>query len=102
MQFHDIGTRHKERNFTFINRRPNFSNLYVISDMNFHCIYNGLESYLYGLWYCFRENNETTRTVFRSKKIADTDIYPVTKLDVLVSRFNAGDTVICISVDRYF
>jgi hypothetical protein len=44
---------------------------------------------------------KATRTVFRSKKIADTDIYPVTKLDLLISRFNSGDTVICISVDRF-
>ncbi len=47
------------------------------------------------------KDNETTRTVFRSKKIADTDIYPVTKLDLLVPRLKAGDTVICISVDRF-
>lgn len=47
------------------------------------------------------KDNETTRTVFRSKKIADTDIYPITKLDVLLSRLNSGDTVICISVDRF-
>ena len=47
------------------------------------------------------KDNETTRTVFRSKKIADTDIYPVTKLDLLVSRLKFGDTIICISVDRF-
>lgn len=48
-----------------------------------------------------KRDNDITRTVFRSKKIADTDIYPVTKLDVLVSRFNSGDIIICIGVDRF-
>lgn len=69
--------------------------------MNFHCIYNGLESdcMVYGI--VSEKDNETTRTVFRSKKIADTDIYPVTKLDLLVSRLNFGDTIIFISVDRF-
>ena len=45
--------------------------------------------------------NETTRTVFRSKKITDNQIYFVSQLRVVVERLQSDDIIYCISVDRF-
>ena len=48
------------------------------------------------------KDNETTRTVFRSKKITDDNqIYSISQLGVLVERLQLDDILYCISVDRF-
>lgn len=47
------------------------------------------------------KDNETTRTVLRSKKITDNQIYSVSQLGVLVERLQSDDIIYCISVDRF-
>lgn len=48
------------------------------------------------------KGNETPRTVFRSKKITDNQIYYISQLGVLVERLQSDDIIYCIiSVDRF-
>jgi hypothetical protein len=70
--------------------------------MNFHCIYTDwrVSGMVYGI--VSEKDNETTRAVFRSKKITDGQIYPASQLGVLVERLQSDDIIYCIiSVDRF-
>jgi hypothetical protein len=68
--------------------------------MKVHCIIRlEVDFMIYGI--VSDKDSEATRTVFRSKKIEDTNIYSVNKLDILASRLNNGDNIICISVNRF-
>lgn len=47
------------------------------------------------------KDDKTGLAYLRSKKVADVNIIPVTRLDVLLSRTVEGDIVYVISVDRF-
>ncbi|KAB1438067.1 hypothetical protein [Candidatus Galacturonibacter soehngenii] len=47
------------------------------------------------------KDDRTSLAYLKSKKVADVNIIHVSRLDVLLSRLVAGDTVYVISVDRF-
>lgn len=47
------------------------------------------------------KDDKTSFSYLKSKKVADTNIVPVTRLEVLVSRVVAGDSIYVISVNRF-
>lgn len=47
------------------------------------------------------KDDKTSLAYFKSKKVAEVNILHVSRLDVLSSRFVAGDIIYVISVDRF-
>lgn len=47
-------------------------------------------------------DNETTRILFREKKIPNTNVVPSQQLGELVKRLRTGDTVYAISINRFY